>query len=76
MTSRHRFNRTPLSQSEADAIRPKRLDFYTVREGDTWQSIAARGGSLVRATQLAIMNNSAVNEQPKPGTRIKIVVEG
>jgi predicted Zn-dependent protease len=66
----------PLSQSEADAIRPNRLDFYTVRDGDTWQSIASRGGSLVRATQLAIMNNSAVNEQPRPGTRIKIVIEG
>jgi predicted Zn-dependent protease len=66
----------PLSQREADDIRPNRLDFYTVRAGDTWQSIASRGGSLVRANQLAIMNNHAVNEQPAVGTRIKIVVEG
>jgi predicted Zn-dependent protease len=65
-----------LTQREADEIRPNRLDFYTVRQGDTWQSIASRGGSLVRANQLAIMNNRAVNEQPAPGTRIKIVVEG
>jgi predicted Zn-dependent protease len=65
-----------LTQREADEIRPNRLDFYTVRDGDTWQSIASRGGSLVRATQLAIMNNHPVNEQPKAGTRIKIVVEG
>jgi predicted Zn-dependent protease len=66
----------PLSQREADGIRPNRLDFYTVRAGDTWQSIASRGGGLLRATQLAIMNNSAVNEQPTPGSRIKIVVAG
>jgi predicted Zn-dependent protease len=65
-----------LTQREADEIRPNRLDFYTVRPGDTWQSIASRGGDLVRAAQLAIMNNHAVNEQPAPGERIKIVVEG
>jgi predicted Zn-dependent protease len=65
-----------MSEREAAAIRPNRLDFYTVRAGDTWQSIAARGGNLVRATELAIMNHRAVNEQPEPGQRIKIVVEG
>jgi predicted Zn-dependent protease len=65
-----------LSDREAANIRPNRLDFYTVRSGDTWQSIASRGGNLVRATSLAIMNNHAVNEQPQPGTRIKIVVTG
>jgi predicted Zn-dependent protease len=65
-----------LSEREAASIRPNRLDFYTVRSGDTWQSIASRGGNLVRATELAIMNHHAVNEQPEPGRRIKIVVEG
>ena len=65
-----------LSAAEADAIRPNRLDFYTVRQGDTWQSIAARTGGLIRASQLAIMNSSAVNEQPKPGDSIKVVVAG
>lgn len=64
----------PLTQREADAIRPNRLGFYQVRDGDTWQSIASRGGSLVRATDLAIMNGYAVNEQPAAGIRIKIVV--
>jgi predicted Zn-dependent protease len=65
-----------LSASEADDVRPNRLDFYTARAGDTWQSIAARHGGLVRANDLAIMNNSPVNEQPKPGARLKIVVVG
>jgi predicted Zn-dependent protease len=66
----------PLSAGEADNIRPNRLDFYTVRAGDTWQSIASRQGGLVRAPDLAIMNDHAVSEQPKAGERIKIVVEG
>jgi predicted Zn-dependent protease len=66
----------PLTPREADEIRPNRLAFYVVRAGDSWQSIAARGGNLVRANDLAIMNNHAVNEQPTPGLRIKVVVEG
>jgi predicted Zn-dependent protease len=65
-----------LSEREAANVRPNRLDFYTVRSGDTWQSIAARGGNLVRATELAIMNHRAVSEQPEAGQRIKIVIEG
>ncbi len=65
-----------LTAREADAIRANRLDFYTVRTGDTWQSIASRGKGLVRASELAIMNNREVNEQPAAGERIKIVVEG
>ena len=66
----------PLTAHEADQIRPNRLDFYVVRPGDTWQSIASRGGSLVRASELAIMNRYPVSDQPKPGDRIKIVVIG
>jgi predicted Zn-dependent protease len=65
-----------LSAHEASEIRPNRLDFYTVRAGDTWQSIASRGRGLVRASDLAIMNHRDVSEQPQPGDRIKIVVEG
>jgi predicted Zn-dependent protease len=65
-----------LTAREADNVRPNRLDFYTVRAGDSWQSIASRGGALVRASELAIMNDHAVNEQPTPGDRIKIVVAG
>lgn len=66
----------PLSAREAADIRPNRLDFYTVRAGDTWQSIASRGRGLVRAADLAIMNHRDVTDQPRPGDRIKIVVEG
>jgi predicted Zn-dependent protease len=66
-----------LSQNEADAIKPNLLDLYTARAGDTWQSIAQRaGGGLVSANTLAIMNDSPIDEQPRPGDRIKIVVAG
>ncbi len=33
-----------MSQDEADAVEPNLVDFYTAREGDTWQSIAQRAG--------------------------------
>jgi predicted Zn-dependent protease len=66
-----------LSQAEADEVRPNLIDLYTVREGDTWQSIAQRAGKgLASASTLAIMNEHAIDEQPKPGTRLKIVVAG
>jgi predicted Zn-dependent protease len=66
-----------LSRDEAARIRPNKVTFYVVRNGDSWQSIAARQGrGIVNAATLAIMNDHAVNEQPQPGERIKIVVEG
>jgi predicted Zn-dependent protease len=66
----------PLTASEAANVQPNRLDYYVVRAGETWQSIAARGGGLVRASDLAIMNNHNVNEQPQAGDQIKIVIAG
>jgi predicted Zn-dependent protease len=74
------FSRTvnsfrPLTAAEAENIRPNRIDFYTARAGDTWQAIAERqSNGVVKATTLAIMNGHAVNEQPRPGERVKIVV--
>ena len=66
-----------MSQDEANAVEPNLIDLYTAREGDTWQSIAQRAGKgLVSATTLAIMNRHAIDEQPKAGTRLKIVVAG
>ena len=66
-----------MSQDEAEAVKPNLIDLYTARAGDTWQSIAQRAGKgLVSASTLAIMNDHAIDEQPKPGTRLKIVVAG
>jgi len=66
----------PLSAAEAEDIHPNRIDIYTVRDGDTWQSIAGRSGGVVSAQQLAVMNNLQAGGQPQPGSRIKIVVGG
>lgn len=66
-----------LSQAEASRVRPNKIDFYVVRAGDSWQSIAARQGrNFVSAATLAIMNDREVNVQPQPGDRVKIIVEG
>ena len=66
-----------LTPAEASNVRPNRLQFYVVRPGDSWQSIAARQGkNFVNAATLAIMNDREVSAQPQAGERIKIVVEG
>jgi predicted Zn-dependent protease len=66
-----------LSAKEAADIRPNRIDFYTVRAGDTWQSIAqGPGRNNLPPAKLAIMNSVTVAEQPQPGDRVKIVVSG
>ena len=66
-----------LSPREAENIRPNRVQMYTVRSGDTWQSIAQRSGDgAVKPATLAIMNNSDASRVPRSGERIKIVVVG
>jgi predicted Zn-dependent protease len=67
----------PLSRAQAAAIRPNRIDLYVVRAGDTWQSLAARAGEgTIKPSTLAIMNESAPEQPPRPGERIKVVVAG
>lgn len=67
-----------LSAQEAANIRPNRVDLYTVRSGDTWEGILERTGqpSGLTASTLAIMNDYQPNQPPRPGDRIKIVVQG
>ena len=65
-----------LTRSEAANIRPNRVDVYTVRDGESWQSIAGRSGGLVKPETLAIMNNYEPGQPPRAGDRIRIVVEG
>ena len=66
-----------LSRQEAANIRPNRVDIYTVRRGDTWQGIAeSTGDGTVKPSTLAIMNNSDPNQPPRPGERIKVIVQG
>jgi len=67
----------PLTRQEADLILPNEIALYTAQHGDTWEEIAKLGGEdIVEATTLAIINDYSVNEQPKSGDRLKIVVVG
>jgi predicted Zn-dependent protease len=67
----------PLSAPEADRIQPDHVTFYTVRAGDTWESIS-RGpaGGRVTASTLAIMNGLLPATAPTIGARVRIVVGG
>jgi predicted Zn-dependent protease len=66
-----------LTAQEADRIQPNRVDFYVVRPGDTWESIASGvGAGAVRPSTLAIMNGAQATAPPSVGARIRIVVPG
>jgi predicted Zn-dependent protease len=66
----------PLTTAEAGAIRPARVDFYTVRAGDTWTTIAGRSNGAIGPSSLAVMNHADPSSEPRAGMRIKIVVAG
>ena len=64
-----------ISAADAERLRPNRVELYTAKPGDTWQSIAERQSKgNIKPTTLAIMNGHPVNDQPPPGERLKIVV--
>ncbi len=67
----------PLTAAEAENIRPSRVDVYTVREGDTWASLARRAPDpAIKPSTIAIMNDHDPSQAPRPGDRVKIIVEG
>jgi predicted Zn-dependent protease len=66
----------PLRGEEAARVQPNRVDFYVVRGGDSWESIARRSDGAVKASTLAIMNGSSPTTQPRAGERIRVVVGG
>ncbi len=66
-----------LSQAQADAIQPARVDFRTARPGDTWKSLAkSLSGGAVSPSALAIMNGMLPATPPTPGTRLRVVIGG
>lgn len=67
----------PLTAAQAEAIRPNRVDLYTARAGDSWQSIASRASEgNIKPSTLAIMNDYEPATPPRAGDRLKIVVIG
>lgn len=62
-----------LPASEANAIQNHRVEFYSVRNGDTWASIATATGNAIKPATLAIINGEAEASLPRPGSRIRTV---
>ena len=65
-----------LSAQDAERIQPYRIGFYTVRSGDSWDSIARQSRSGIRPATLAIMNGNDPGTAPRAGARVRIVAGG
>lgn len=66
-----------ISAQEAAAIRPRVIDVYTVRAGDTVQSLAARMAyPNFQAERFLSLNGLAGNARLIPGQKVKLVVFG
>jgi predicted Zn-dependent protease len=64
-----------ISASEAAAVRPRRLDIYTVRPGDTVQSVADRMAyANARLDRFLVLNGLDARAQLSPGQKVKLVV--
>ncbi len=62
-----------LGPGDAEKFPPPRLRLYTVKEGDTWGSIASKEiGPAAGAKELADLNGRDPQGVPKPGLLIKI----
>ena len=71
------FRSRALTKAEAEGIHPNTIELYTARNGDTWQGIAEHQcKGVINPSTLAIMNNHAVNDQPRAGEKLKIVIAG
>jgi predicted Zn-dependent protease len=67
----------PLTAAQAESIRPNRIDFYTARQGDTWESLVERNArGAITPAALAVMNGFQPDDPPPVGRRLKIVVGG
>jgi predicted Zn-dependent protease len=65
-----------LSAAEAAAAKPWRIRIVTVRPGDTVTSLAARTPfDKAREERFRVLNGLAPGQQPRPGDRVKLVVE-
>jgi predicted Zn-dependent protease len=65
-----------MTVAEMQSARPLRLKVVEVRPGDTVERLARRMAVSDRAVErFRVLNGLAANEKPRPGDRIKIVVE-
>tara|TARA_R110002110_G_scaffold107622_17_gene269265 strand:- start:1103 stop:2671 length:1569 start_codon:yes stop_codon:yes gene_type:complete len=65
-----------ISAAEAKAVKPLRIRIVTVRSGDSAASLGRRMVfSDFQAMRFRVLNGLGANEEPKPGTRVKIVTD-
>lgn len=63
-----------ISQSEAAAVRPRKVDIYTVRSGDTVRSIASRMSyTNFQLERFVVLNDLDANATLRAGDKVKIV---
>lgn len=63
-----------MSDAEASAIKPRTLRLYTVRAGDTVQSVSGRMAFAdYQQDRFMVLNGLAANSRLTPGSRLKIV---
>lgn len=63
-----------MNDSEAAAIKPRRIRLVTVRSGETARTISSRMAySDYQLDRFLVLNGLAANATLKPGTRVKIV---
>jgi predicted Zn-dependent protease len=63
-----------LSFKKAKMIKPHKISIYTVKEGDTWESIAHECGQQSSEAQtLALINALNPATSPQPDTKIKVI---
>jgi len=66
-----------LTPAEAAEIRPRVIHIYTVKPGDTVQSLAANMAYRdFRLERFLSLNGLASNSQLRPGEKVKLIVYG
>jgi predicted Zn-dependent protease len=66
-----------ISTAEASSIRPRVIDIYSVRAGDTVQSLASRMAySSFQVDRFLSLNGLPAGARLVPGQRVKLVVYG
>ena len=64
----------PLSASERDGIKEKRIRLVKARAGESIEALATRTSSAWKKEQIAVMNNLAVGDQLQEGQVIKVAI--
>jgi predicted Zn-dependent protease len=66
-----------LSDAQAAAIKPRRIDVVTVKSGETLNSLAGRMAySDYRLERFLVLNGLGSNSALRPGQKVKLVVYG